>query len=296
MNTLFGFSMDSIMHVMLGAFAVITLGVAILAVRNRLFLKLGLRNIPRRRAQSMLIIFGLMLSTVIVTSAFAAGDTFSYSIRGSAVANLGMVDEIVTSSKLKHEQSGGAQLPPLTARVVTQVHSALAAGNTVDGITPALILKAPVRDLTTRQSKAAIDLTGLPVNYPPSFGPIITTSGSAVALGQLGPHQVYLSALAAQSLNAHAGDRLQVFAGGRPENVTVRAVVTNQNLAGGGLRTGGNNTEPVILAPMQRVQRWTGHPARITQVLISNRGDALSGAALTGQVDRKLAAAGLGYP
>jgi len=295
-NTLFGFSMDSIMHVMLGAFAVITLGVAILAVRNRLFLKLGLRNIPRRRAQSMLIIFGLMLSTVIVTSAFAAGDTFSYSIRSSAISNLGMVDEIVSARSPGHEKSIVARFPPLTARVVNQVRSALATGNTVDGITPALILKAPVRDLTTRQSKAAVDLTGLPVNYPAAFGPITTTAGSAVRLGQLGPHQVYLSTLAAQGLNARAGDRLQVFAGGRLENVTVRAVVTNQNLAGGGLRSGGNSTDPVILAPMQRVQRWTGHPARITQVLISNRGDALSGAALTGQVDRKLAAAGLGYP
>ena len=296
MNTLFGFSMDSIMHVMLGAFAVITLGVVVLALRNRLFLKLGLRNIPRRRAQSMLIIFGLMLSTVIVTSAFAAGDTFSYSIRSSAVANLGMVDEIVTLGGPGREKLIGAQLPPLTSRVVNQVRSALATGNTVDGITPALILKAPVRDLTTRQSRAAIDLTGLPVNYPAAFGPITTSAGSAVSLGQLGPHQVYLSTLAAQGLNARAGDRLQVFAGGRLENVTVRAVVTNENLAGGGLRSGGNSTDPVILAPMQRVQHWTGHPAQITQVLISNRGDALSGAALTGQVDRKLGAAGLGYP
>jgi len=295
-NTLFGFSMDSIMHVMLGAFAVITLGVAVLAVRNRLFLKLGLHNIPRRRAQSMLIIFGLMLSTVIVTSAFVAGDTFSYSIRSSAITNLGMVDEIVSARSPGHEKSIVARFPPLTARVVNQVRSALATGNTVDGIAPALILKAPVRDLTTRQSKAAIDLTSLPVNYPAAFGPITTSAGSAVSLGQLGPHQVYLSTLAAQGLNARAGDRLQVFAEGRPEDVTVRAVLTNQNLAGGGLRSGGNNTDPVILAPMQRVQRWTGRPARITQVLISNRGDALSGAALTGQVDRKLAAARLGYP
>ncbi|MDQ2741368.1 MAG: ABC transporter permease, partial [Chloroflexota bacterium] len=127
------------------------------------------------------------------------------------------------------------------------------------------------------------------------FGPITTSAGSAVSLGQLGPHQVYLSALAAQGLNARAGDRLQIFARGRPENVTIRAVVSNEYLAGGGLRSGGNSTDPVILAPIQRIQRWIDHPSQITHVLISNRGDALSGAALTAQADRRLGAARLGY-
>src|SRR5579872_1023400 len=98
MTTLFSFSMDSIMRAMLGAFTVIALVTAVLAVRNRLLFKLALRNIPRRRAQSILIVLGLMLSTIIITSAFTAGDTFSYSIRSSAIAGLGAVDETVTNS------------------------------------------------------------------------------------------------------------------------------------------------------------------------------------------------------
>ncbi|HEX8918350.1 MAG TPA: hypothetical protein VF898_07595, partial [Chloroflexota bacterium] len=81
MTTLFSFSMDTIMHVMVGIFLVVTIGVGIAAFRNRLFFKLGLRNIPRRKAQSLLIVFGLMLGTVIITSAFATGDTISYSVR-----------------------------------------------------------------------------------------------------------------------------------------------------------------------------------------------------------------------
>jgi putative ABC transport system permease protein len=58
MNSLFGASMDSIMQVMVGMFLVITAVIAVLALRNRLFFKLGARNLPRRRAQTGLNIFG----------------------------------------------------------------------------------------------------------------------------------------------------------------------------------------------------------------------------------------------
>src|SRR5947209_6351055 len=95
MKTLFGIPMDDIMRVMLVVFLLVAAVVGVLALRNRLLLKLGLRNIPRRPAQTMLIIVGLMLSTVIITSAFGTGDTLSYSVRSSVVTNFGNVDEAV---------------------------------------------------------------------------------------------------------------------------------------------------------------------------------------------------------
>jgi putative ABC transport system permease protein len=47
MNALFGLSMETLMRVLLGAFLVVTTLTAVLALRNRLFFKLGLRNLPR---------------------------------------------------------------------------------------------------------------------------------------------------------------------------------------------------------------------------------------------------------
>src|SRR3978361_32029 len=95
MKTLFGLPLESIMFVLLAGFLLLTAVVTCLAVRNRLLFKLALRNIPRRRAQTVLIIVGLMLSTVIITSAFGTGDTISYSVRSSAITGLGYVDEAV---------------------------------------------------------------------------------------------------------------------------------------------------------------------------------------------------------
>ena len=65
MEEIFGISMDVLMYVFLGAFLITISVVMVLAMRNRIILKLGLRNIPRRRGQTVLIIIGVMLSTVI---------------------------------------------------------------------------------------------------------------------------------------------------------------------------------------------------------------------------------------
>lgn len=84
MEKLFGIPMNSIALVLVIAFAIIMGLVGVLAWRNRIMLKLGIRNIPRRPAQTALIIFGLMLSTVITTSAFGTGDTIVYTIKSLA--------------------------------------------------------------------------------------------------------------------------------------------------------------------------------------------------------------------
>src|SRR5579883_1021353 len=135
MNTLFGASMDDIMRVMLVLFALVTAIVVTLALRNRLLLKMGLRNIPRRRAQTMLIIVGLMLSTVIITSAFGTGDTVSYSIRSATVDNLGYIDETVqnVASAGATQTSGGVTF--IAPSVQQQITRILAANPNVDGVT-----------------------------------------------------------------------------------------------------------------------------------------------------------------
>jgi hypothetical protein len=63
--------------------------------RNPVLMKIGLRNLARRKGQSMLIVIGLTLSTVIVISALGVGDTLRYSVQKQAVSAYGKVDEII---------------------------------------------------------------------------------------------------------------------------------------------------------------------------------------------------------
>jgi hypothetical protein len=70
--------------------------VAALALRDPVFLKLGLRNLPRRRARSVLIVIGLMLGTAIIAAALATGDTMSSTIRSYVTQALGPTDVVVS--------------------------------------------------------------------------------------------------------------------------------------------------------------------------------------------------------
>ncbi len=78
-----------------GAVVLILLYLAFIWLRNPVLIKLGIRNIPRRPTQSILIVIGLALSTIIIVSALSTGDTLTYSLRRQAVAAYGEVDEIL---------------------------------------------------------------------------------------------------------------------------------------------------------------------------------------------------------
>ena len=85
----------NIMIGLLIAVGLILLYLLFVALRNPVLIKIGLRNIPRRPAQSVLIVVGLTLSTVIILSSLATGDTLTYSVRSSAIQAYGRIDEII---------------------------------------------------------------------------------------------------------------------------------------------------------------------------------------------------------
>ncbi len=80
---------------LVGVVTAILLYLLIISLRNPVLAKLGLRNMARRPAQTVLIILGLTLSTVIIIAALGTGDTLRYSVQRQAVAAYGQVDEII---------------------------------------------------------------------------------------------------------------------------------------------------------------------------------------------------------
>src|SRR6478672_11394998 len=97
MNELFGIPTGTLAAVLALTLAIVLGLLAALALRNRVFLRLGVRNVGRRRGRSALIVVGLMLGTAIITAALATGDTMSHTIRSAAVSSLGQTDEVVAA-------------------------------------------------------------------------------------------------------------------------------------------------------------------------------------------------------
>ena len=160
MEELFGLSMDIIMFGLLAVFLPAIAGVAIMAWRNRVMLKLGLRNIPRRKSQTALIIFGIMVSTLIMAAAFGTGDSITYSIRRNAIDALGTIDEIIVSARADESDTiGSFNYFPLQR--YEQLKIELAGFKNIDGLAPGIGEFAPTINSRTGLSEGQMQITGV---------------------------------------------------------------------------------------------------------------------------------------
>lgn len=109
-------SVTSIMIGLLVCVGLILLYLGFVSLRNPVLVKVGLRNIPRRPAQSILIVIGLTLSTIIIVSAFSIGDTLNHSVRSHTIKAYGKIDQILAPPLLSlfTSLSAGGDFGPAT--------------------------------------------------------------------------------------------------------------------------------------------------------------------------------------
>ncbi len=95
METLFGIPTEQLMYALLAATGAGALILGLSALRNRVAFKMAVRNIPRRKSQSALIVLGLMLATMLFSASFTTGDTLTNSLRTQALENIGNEHDII---------------------------------------------------------------------------------------------------------------------------------------------------------------------------------------------------------
>lgn len=282
MNELFGIPLGTLLVVLLVLLAVALGALAALALRNRVLVRIGLRNVVRRRGRTALIVVGLMLGTAIIAAALATGDTMSHTIRTEAVRAMGETDELVAARGAA--QSATSDLGAATGtryldeRTVGLVAARLRGTDLADGVTGAIGEPVAVQNPRARQNEPRVTLFAADPARMAGFGTIEGRDG-AVTLAQLRPGEVYLNADAADELNARVGDRLLLLAGKSPVAATVRDVVEWD---------GAGTDDTAVLMPLAAAQALLGQPGRVKYVLVSNRGDAIAGAELSDQVAQRL--------
>ncbi len=162
MREVFGIPVDTLLVILAVAVAVALGVVAVLAVRNRILLKLAVRNVGRRRGRSALIVVGLMLGTTIIAAALTTGDTMNNTIRGTAVDALGATDETIAARGAVDDIPGalGAATGTgwLAEGTVDRVESALSGSGLVDGVTGAIVEQVAVQAPVQRQSEPSVTL------------------------------------------------------------------------------------------------------------------------------------------
>jgi putative ABC transport system permease protein len=239
--------------------------VAALALRNRVFFRLGVRNVRRRPGRTALIVVGLMLGTAIITAALATGDTMSQTIRSSATSALGQADEVVAAKGVEASLAEGAD--STGARYFPQGYATRIAATSrgsglVDGVAPVIVEWIAVQDVSSRQNEPRVTLFASTPAGLRGFGDIRADS-KTVSLADLGRGEVYVNADGADKLDAKAGDTIRVLAGHKVVSERVKAIV---RYAGGATDGAG------VLMPLAAAQDLLGKPGLVKAVFVSNAG------------------------
>ena len=278
MKELFGLSMNWVMGFLLVVFVAGLVIVAVLALRNRVMFKLGVRPIPRRLGQTVLIVIGVMLSTVIISAAFGTGDTISVLIRDEVLTSLKTIDEVIIPARAGADDTF-ANPSFVPYQRFEQLQQELAGLDTIDGLTPVLAMVVPSVNPRTRQNEGFLHVVGLDPALLQGFGLREQVSGEEVALDGLGDGEAFINDAAADELDAVAGDDLEVYVEGVPLSFRVKGIVEDGGLAG---------EEPTLILPLDGMQRLFGRQDQINSIVVSNVGDAVSSVKVSKEVTKKL--------
>ena len=282
MEELFGVSINRIMVVLLAIFLAIMSVVVFMAWRNRIMLKLALRNIPRRRAQTVLIIVGSMLSAVIIAAAFGTGDTISFTIRDDAVNDLGGIDEFLFSAR-DPGSFGQASDPYFSRSRFDELATNLADFDAIDGMVPFIGEIVPTLNTRTYLTEGQMRVTAPDPDHLGGFGPFVLASGVEASfqelLKELPEDGVYINDKAAEELDARLEDEFRLYLGEEPVTFRVKGIVNRNGLAG---------IDPTILLPLRQAQLLFDKPDQINGIAVSNRGGVRAGVELSEEVTERL--------
>ena len=261
MENLFGIEMTTIAWVMSGMFAAVVLLVIALALKNRVLFAMGARNLPRRKQETVLIILGLMLATMITSAAFGTGDTITHSIRTSAVDSLGEIDLIIQAPT-----SDATETDDFFAESQAQaIKDALSGQDIVENVIPAISVDAPLVSPSQRLSVPSAEFAGLSPDDAVAFSvPRDADTGDLLDLGALAPGEAYLSDDAADDLNAEIGDQLHLYTDVAPTTITVRGIHGDAGVA--------------LYFPLNQLQDLMGRAGEVNRVFVSNAGGPIEGA------------------
>jgi putative ABC transport system permease protein len=275
----FGIPIDNLTTILLVVTGCIIGGVLLLALANKIFFKIGVRNIGRRRVQMGLIIFALMLSTTLLSGVLATGDILTSTVQSVAVYNWGDIDETI--------DGGRGPLGTFSQRIYDRVQGRARTSKTIASVAADLHEdNLLVADVSSRQVRSGVTALAVLPGSEQGFGGILDVGTKKhLSIENLGTNDVYLNLTSAQLLNAHTGDTLYLYSSrwsGQRYSMHVAAIVGNAGLVG---------DAPYMLARLETFQTIENNPHAINEILIANRGGGgVNGVGLSEEVSDELKA------
>ena len=209
-----------------------------IAWRQPLLVRMGIRNIRRRISQTVLIVVGLMLSTLIVSAAFATGDTVGFSVTNSLYEQLEEVDFLIVFDE---NEAVGRTDDFTEVGFLAKLREEFASDPQIDGITGLLARQLPVLNVDSRLSEPSSLVVGLDPETVDTFNGLRRLNGELLSASTLSGNDAFITERLADEISAGAGDTVTVFFENAPTEFNVIEVirdssVTNQgNIEFGGM-------------------------------------------------------------
>ena len=262
---------------------------------HRILLRMSLRNIPRRRAQSVLIVFGLMLATLIITASLAVGDTSTFSLQAIELRQIAGIDGAFTRTTNTDVQGAGMNDGDFFSTDQAAVAVAIAGGDpNVAATSGAIVTPGSMIDntsgLTTSEN---VVIWGVGSDFGSAWGPLRSRVGGTLDVATLAPTDVLIGSTLADHLGARVGDSLQLYVAGHPVTTTVRGILDTE--INPSISVHGPIVSSVVM-PIAEMRELVGRPTGFNVIFVHMKGsggyDDLGPSGTTGnEVTRRMRAA-----
>jgi putative ABC transport system permease protein len=292
----------AVLAVIMGVCLLVTV---LIAVFNPVVFKMAIRNPPRRKTQSLLIVFGLMLSTLIISSALATGDTLDYSIKKITFDSLGPVDQTIA---FVGDAGGDGTLSstgePIPVSLADELSQRFADDPDIASIMPVLTEEVPAINEAARLSEPQVVVAGLDWAKVEQVGGIGRPGGGTVELGSISPCDLDASPVTcsavvsdtlADDLGAEVGSQFTTFIRGQQVLVDVAAIGNDSLLTGLIFGQNGPTNHGFSIA-LSDLQQLTGLEGQARYLAVTNHGGIEGAVSHAAAAETKLREALEGQP
>jgi len=295
MNSLFGIPMNDIMAVLLVLLGISLSAVAFVAWRNRVMFLIGVRNIPRRVAQTVLIIIGLMLSTTIISAAFTVGDTVDHSITKMVYDTSGHVDETVQVGDALFDGGQGGngvvRRQAVPESLAADLEQRFQSDSEINGFLPVILEPVAAANPNTRQSAPLAVLTGLDASRLSAFPDVVDKNGNTVDVAALADDEILVNESMADEIDTKPGDSVDVYYQNQRYPFRVADIVKDR------LLTGSSGYPKLGMATrLDTLQKLFDRPGEADFIAVANHGGVRGGEQMSDSVKAKLEDALKGTP
>lgn len=292
MEELFGLPTIRLMWIVVAIASVAAAVIVYIFLKRPILVRMGLRNIPRRRAQTVLVTMGLTLATIIVTIAFSTGDSLAVSVRNLALNGLERIDHFIIEEETDDSaEDAGTGIPD---QVLRDLQSHFADDDRVEAIFGSRFDLVPIEHPEAGQIEPQFFLVGVDPQTVDRLDAVRDEDGDLLRLSELGPDEIVINERAARELDAEPGDQVKLYVLGRARQYTVAAIGRDAVLTGN-LEAGGSGGLLSIDSYQNLLGPQLSAPDRWDSILISGAGGVEAPLEFSDALDRDIEAALNGF-